>query len=330
MARIRTVSNTDSAAQYITIQAACDASLSGDSIFVSGSAVAYARFTIDNKRLFVFGPGWSPDKSNALTCRISGCVVEGRGASGSELHGLTFTSSVQINSTSLGINNLTFIRNKFESVVIYLYYSLSNFLFEGNWFENSYVNAASGNLSSVIFVNNIFFHATNYNIYGLAGTNIMFNHNLWYGSATGSPDCFNACANLMIMNDIFVRRNAANGNSNSSFQMSLTYLTTNNTPWKSNGSRDGGNQAGINPLMVAQTSVNTGVNNPLLDFSIPSGPANNAGNDGKDLGLLYDIGRTNWTRSRASNLPFIYKMTITSMLIQLGTNLQVTVDAKSN
>jgi len=45
-ANIRTVSNIDAAARYTTIQAACDASNSGDSIYASGSPLTYASFSL--------------------------------------------------------------------------------------------------------------------------------------------------------------------------------------------------------------------------------------------------------------------------------------------
>lgn len=332
-ATIRTVSNSDSAAQYITIQAACDASASGDSIYVSGSSTNYGAFTINNKKLAVFGPGWSPDKNSPYTALVSGCTLTGTGATGSELHGLTFISRLSINDNNAGINNVLFIRNKFQGIQINCYYSLSNYVFESNWFDNSVLTEDYGSISFSIFRNNIFYHTSNYSIYQFNGTNILFDHNLWYGPSTGSADCFYSCQNLTLTNNIFVHRNAANGNNSSFFQNNITYQCINDTPWLSIGNRnDGGNIANKDPKMVDQASVNSGTNDPLLNFMIRSGPgpANNAGNDGKDMGLLYGTDRVNWTRSRGANLPFIYKMIIANASIAIGENLQVTVDAKSN
>jgi hypothetical protein len=331
-ATIRTVSNIDSAAQYTTIQAAIDASNTGDSVFVSGSPINYASFTISDKKLAVFGPGWSPNNQAALTAKVSGCTINGAATTGSEIQGLTFIGSVSINSSNLGVNNLQFIRNKFQGIYIYVYYAVSNYLFEGNWFDNSILYDYFGYaFSNWILHNNIFYNTSNYNVYGFTGTNILFDHNLWYGPSSGSIDCFVSCQNLMLTNNIFVRRNAANGNSSSSFQTNITYLCVNDAPWLSNGNfDDSGNVVGLNPMMVDQTSVSNGIDNPLLNFTIASGPANNAGNDGKDMGLLYQADRVNWTRSRGVNLPFIYKMTIKSVSIVLGSDLEVTVDAKSN
>ena len=58
---VRTVSNfIGTIAQYATIQAAVNASASGDTIYVHGSPNDYVSFSITDKRLTILGPGWSP------------------------------------------------------------------------------------------------------------------------------------------------------------------------------------------------------------------------------------------------------------------------------
>ena len=58
-ATVRTVCNLPSpSGQYSTIQAAVDASFSGDTILVQGSGQSYSVFTIADKRLVIIGPGW--------------------------------------------------------------------------------------------------------------------------------------------------------------------------------------------------------------------------------------------------------------------------------
>jgi hypothetical protein len=99
-----------------------------------------------------------------------------------------------------------------------------------------------------------------------------------------------------------------------------------------NGNVDvGGNVANTDPQMVSQVSVNNGVNNPLLDFTIPAGPANNSGSDGKDMGLLYDItGSLNWANTRNSRLPRIFTMNISNPTVQAGATITVSVVAKTS
>jgi hypothetical protein len=77
--------------------------------------------------------------------------------------------------------------------------------------------------------------------------------------------------------------------------------------------------------------VNNGTNDPLLDFTIAAGPANNSGTDGKDMGLLYDAtGSLNWATSRSSRLPYIFSMNITNPTISQGGSMEVKVEARKN
>src|SRR5690606_25878408 len=97
---------------------------------------------------------------------------------------------------------------------------------------------------------------------------------------------------------------------------------SNATPWAVNSNIDGGgNVANTSPGMVDQTTVNGASSSPLLNFTIASGPANNSGSDGKDMGLLFDTtGSLNWNNSRNSRLPRIFSMNITTPTVTPGGN----------
>jgi hypothetical protein len=237
------------------------------------------------------------------------------------------------------------IRNRFfngGSNISFSCCSVSTFtgwLFEGNWFDNAQINGSGSfnTFQNFLFHNNIF-HENGSQVGGnianfVTCINVLFDHNLWYGPGSGTRDCF-AGANQFInfTNNIFVRRNAASTVFSSTFTSNITYNAGNNTPWASNGNVDGGgNIANTDPQMVDQASVDAGTNNPLLDFSIPAGPANNAGTDGKDLGLLYDpVGSLNWANSRNSRLPRIFSMNITTPTVPAGGNVTVNVVANTS
>src|SRR5262245_26126388 len=129
---IRTVSNTPSTlAQFSTIQAAVDASSSGDSIYVHGSPNPYPLFTITNKQLVIIGPGWSPNKNLPLTAVVNGCVINGAPSSNTEIQGLTFNNTININSDKA--DNIRFIRNYFGSFITINQggVTYSGYLFEG-------------------------------------------------------------------------------------------------------------------------------------------------------------------------------------------------------
>lgn len=340
MARVLTVSNNPSTiAQYNTIQAAIDAANTGDTIYVHGSPNTYAASTITNKQLVIIGPGWMPDKTLPQTAKIAAITLSGAGTSGTELQGLTMLGEVRI--TTAGLNNLRFIRNQFLDLDVVLVPSsvgtISGYLFEGNWFNLSGVQVSNSNpVQNFIFQNNIFYEtqtaAFSYSLFGFTNSvNILLDHNLFYGPSSGSGNVFGGdTRSLILSNNIFVRRNPANNLSNSAFNNNITFNTGNDAPWSVNSNTDGGgNVAGQDPQMADQAGVDGGTNNPLLNFTIAAGPANNTASDGKDMGLLFDAsGSLNWTNSRNSRIPRIFSMNISTPTVAPGGNVSVTVESR--
>jgi len=339
-AAVRTVSNNpNTIAQFNTIQAAVDASASGDSIYVHGSATSYANFTITDKRLIIIGPGWSPQRSfQPLKAILQSITFAGTGSDFSEIQGLVITGVVTCGFNHP--NNLHFIRNQFSHQVIINYGTAvyTGYVFQDNWFDNGSMVIGNSNNSYVncLFQNNIFYSSstTTSNVYGLGTcSNVVFDHNFWYGPSSGSGICFSGgCSQLLLTNNIFVHRNAAANNTFSIFNNNITFSSGVDNPWDAAYSNSGsGNVQGQDPQMVSQTAVNTGTDDALLDFTIASGPANNSGTDGKDMGLLFDpSGLLNWANSRMSRLPFVYKLTITNSVIASGGTLNVQVEARKS
>lgn len=345
LATVRTVSNVPSTlAQYNTIQAAVNASDNNDTIYVHGSPNAYGPFTIDNKKVAVIGPGWGPDKNLPFTAIVQGLTIVGAAASGTEIQGLIISGTFNINSSHP--DNLRVIRNYFtpsqtfyvaENNVTYIGY-----LIEGNVFDNAQLIATPGSTYQNFLIQNNYFYETGCcvdgNIHGFTNSvNVLINHNLFFGPATNTRTVFNTnCRFLSITNNIFVRRDAGERNSLSTFNNNITFYPTGSTapsdPWSINSNvNSGGNISNQDPQMSAQAAVNAGTNNPLANFTIASGPANNAGSDGKDIGLLFDAtGSLNWTNSRGSRLPFIYSMNITNPTIPQGGTINVQVEARKN
>jgi hypothetical protein len=337
---IRTVSNSPSTlAQFNTIQAAITASSSGDTVYVHGSPNAYAAFTITNKQLVIMGPGWSPNKNLPFTAVVPGLTITGATSGNTEIQGMVITSTININSNHP--DNLRFIRNQFFNLGISIVegsVTYSGYLFEGNMFDNAQVQASTASTyQNFLFQNNYFFEngtVLGANITGFQNSvNVLFNHNLWFGPGSGTRDCFAGNSRFMtITNNIFVRRDAATSNSFSTFNNNITFNAGTNTPWASNSNVDaGGNVTNQDPQMVNQAAVNAGTDNPLNDFTIAAGPANNSGSEGKDMGLLFDAtGSLNWANSRGSRLPFVFSMNIVNPTIPVGGTLNVQVEARKN
>lgn len=355
-ATVRTVSsNPSTLGQFSTIQAAIDASNSGDSVYVYGSPNTYPGFSIVDKVITVIGPGWAPDKNLPLQAVVDGATIRnspaGGSPDGSELHGLVFTGSVIASKNQvggdIGVNNVRLIRCQFNSGPQWDIGS-SGFLIEGCMFFGTLSFNASTTYQAFLFQNNMFFLSTcciGSLISGLTNSvNVRFDHNLFFSSNNsggGTVAAFSGnCRFLSISNNVFNQVNAGlnvsfstfNNNITNNITLNSTNAVSNATPWATNSNVDGGgNVANQNPQLNAQTSVNSGNGTGLQDFSIAAGPANNSGSDGKDMGLLYDVtGSLNWTNSRNGRVPRIFSMNITTPSVAPGGTLSVTVDARKS
>lgn len=341
-AAVRTVSNVPSTlAQFNTIQAAIDASANGDTVYVHGSPNQYAFFTLADKKVTIIGPGWSPDKNMPLQVIVQGAQLQNNLAAGdvagSEIQGMIFTSNVEVAGSNAGIatSNIRVIRCQFNSTVSVSTGS-TGFLFEGNIFYNAVNFNGGATYTNFLFQNNLFYASvccSGASITSLTNcVNVRFDHNLFYGDG---PVVFGSnCRFLTITNNIFNKRNPAANLSLSTFNNNITNQcgATGDTAWIRNNNVDGGgNIAGQNPQMADQTSVDAANTNPLQNFTIAAGPANNAGSDGKDIGMLFDaVGTLNWTNSRNSRLPRIFSMNIINPTIAPGGTLNVAIDARKS
>jgi len=352
-ATVRTVSsNPSNLGQFSTIQAAIDASVDSDTVYVYGSPNVYAAFTISDKKITVIGPGWAPDKNLPFTATVAGVTINNSAAGGSpdgsELHGLVFNSTATLSNaggTNTGVNNIRLIRCQFIGTVG-VELASSGFLFEGCIFYSNVTFTGSLTYTNFLFQNNMFFFAASFTqVQGLTNAvNIRFDHNLFYSSNNSAGGTFSVfssnCRFLTFSNNVFNQANAGNNVSFSTFTNNITNNITlnsanaasNATPWAVNSNVDGGgNIANQNPAMVNQTVINGNNNSPLLNFTIASGPANNSGSDGKDMGLLFDaVGSLNWANSNNSRLPRIFSMNITTPTVTPGGNLSVTVEARKS
>lgn len=355
-ATVRTVSsNPSTLGQFSTIQSAIDASNSGDTVYVYGSPNVYANFTIVDKVITVLGPGWSPDKNMPLTALVDGASIRnspaGGSPDGSELHGLIFVNTVTVSKNQVGgdvgPNNIRLVRCQFSGAVQWDLAS-NGFLIEGNIFYNTLGFNGSSTYQNFLIQNNMFFFSTcclGAQVSGLTNSvNIRFDHNVFYSTNNangGTVSLFSSnCRFLTFTNNIFNQTNAGINVSFSTFNNNITNNVTlnsanavsNATPWAVNSNVDGGgNVANQNPQMASQTGINGGASDPLQDFTIAAGPANNSGSDGKDMGLLFDgTGSLNWTNSRNGRVPRIFSMNITTPSVAPGGTISVTVDARKS
>ncbi len=338
-ATVHTVSNSPTTlAQFNNIQTAVTAAATGDTIYVHGSPNAYFAFTQTNKQLTIIGPGFSPDKNFPFAALIPGMTITGATCANSEYQGLTFTSTIAINTSKP--DNLRFIRNNFSNLSLQILaggVTYSGYLFEGNVFDNSSVDGSGGTTyQNFLFQNNEFYEsgARDGNLSGFNNCiNVLFDHNVWFGPSTGTRNVTNNSQNrfMTFSNNIFVRRSFNTGRVlNSTFNNNITFNAGVNNPWVNDGNVNGvGNVENQDPQMANQTAVNAGTASSISDFSIAAGPANNSGSDGKDMGFLFDaVGSLNWANSRNSRLPRIFSMNVITPTVPAGGNVTINVDAR--
>ena len=338
-ATIHTVCNLPNCgAQYTSIQAAVDAASSGDIIYVQGSSTSYGSVTITNKSLQLIGAGYAPNKQSmqpstvptiTFISNIAGSV------DGSEVQGFVCTNILfQNNIPSSTISGLLISNNKINNLSLSGLYTNSNFsniIIQNNYITNQFTGSGINIYSNVLVQNNVIY-ATNSGIYSFYNTSsFLFDHNLVYNG----PEAFVGSRYILATNNIFVERTSTLTTSWGefiTFTNNITYNCGQNSPWTINNNIDGGgNISNQNPQMVDQVAVDGGTNNPLLDFSVPSGPANNAGTDGLDLGVRFDAtGALNWAKSRTSLLPYIYSSVLNNPTIPAGGTLEINITAKSN
>ena len=87
----------------------------------------------------------------------------------------------------------------------------------------------------------------------------------------------------------------------------------------------------MDPMMVDQAAVNSGTATEISNYTSASGPANNSGSDGKDMGVLYDpTGGLNWIHGRNTRFPSVVLMNIANPVLGAGGTLNITVEARKN
>lgn len=333
---IRTVSNNPSTiAQFNTIQAAINASVSSDTVLVHGSTLTYGGFDITNKRITIIGPGFSPDIQSPLTAVVLGNVnISGAASKKTEIHGMVFIGSNNYINFASSIDSINFYRNVLGTIYLAPGITVTHFVFTGNYFTSAISSHPFTIHQNFLFENNVF-ETSGVCISSMnnaSNNNLLFNHNLFF-AGNGSPvNTFTNVTNALFVNNIFVERNFDATISQCTFTNNLTFNCSPADPWSVNGNTNGGgNVPGMDPQMTDQAAVNNGTANTISNYTISSGPANNAGTDGKDMGLLYDpTGLNNWIHGRNARMPSVTLMTITNPVLVVGEVLQVNIEARKN
>lgn len=323
---VHTVDNRDqSGAQFTDLQAAIDASATGDIIQVHPSMTSYGNVTI-NKTLTIFGLGHNPENSNGEVAMLA-IVTFIDNSGNSELKGLvlgTVTCGTSANNTNL--SNIHLINNRVTTQIFgSLSEGLSNsWVIEGNYFSSSSDGLIQPrNTSHSWQIKN---NVLRGGLFGLDNTFIVTN-NMFITTASVF-NFFGQCNNPLVNNNIFLATNddlteIGITNSTITFENNITYNYTGTTLADLSGSGNLNNQ---NPLFENLLNDNlTDFYNNNYDLAAGS-PGINAGSDGTDIGLygnnfIFDNdGRPNLT-------PYPESILITNSVLAPGQTLNVNFSA---
>ncbi len=294
---------------YTTLQAAVDAAIGGDTIYMEGSTTDYAGATI-NKQLTIVGPGYflnenPKTQANKLEAQFNSDLTFATGSGGSTLMGCRFSSYLIIN-----VDDITVIRNYLMAVEFET--TCDNTLIAQNYVDY-HIGASVGAMTNSVVVNNII--GRQFFAYATSGPLVVSN-NIFTGIGYNSPiDCFNA----NIQNNILIYESATidlnSGNS------------INNNILAADGTDASGNLYNIDMTTVfadfdGQLEMSTDGKWKLKAGS----PALGAGASGVDCGAYG--GLAPYILSGIPNLPHIYEASVQAAASS-ESGLQVTIHVKS-
>lgn len=318
-AKVITVNNnTNSPGQYSSLQQAIDSASAGDTIYVHGSATSYGNVSV-KKRLFFFGTGNKPNKSNVLVSEAGNIQLDTlagvSGASGTKIIGFKL-NSVKGYTGPGGTKNVLVSRNYFISGGTKVNVTGSGWILENNILYPSTIDL--NNNSNVIVRNNIF------NDSYLTASNqptVLISNNVFLGNGSALTSVTNA----LVANNIFYGATPnGTGVNNNTFSNNISYQTTNDTmPYGTNAGS--GNLYGQNPLF---TNVPASAFNYGYDFTLSAtSPGKNAGTDATDIGIFGGVAPfVDMTGTPA--IPQVKTLTILNPVISVGDSLQVIIKAK--
>lgn len=287
-ATVRTVSNHPAGgAQYTGLQAAYNASTSGDTLLLEGTDIVYfleCNVTW-NKSITVIGIGFNPNKQMPKRSKIrnTDCQSELRitaGGSGSRFYGIEFTNNVY--SANQALSNLVFENCKFNTHANFDQGVATNFAFRNCIFDGdnqaNLMFGVNGVSATGIVSNCIFDGYVEGNNSGLA--TVTIEHCLFLSA---SVNCFSNLYYATISNNIFMNRFPA-GTTNSNYQNNLCRVAGTFPPSPANGNTASGNIENSNPLFVS-LPVST-LYNTTQDYHLQAGsPATAAASNGTDIGV---------------------------------------------
>ena len=340
-ATIRTVSNDpQNPAQFTTVQAAVNAAVAGDTIYVNASNTIYSENVSVTKRLVLIGGGYkSSSQLNFRTFvnRIDMPFLGSNNPSGTVITGFEIGNIASATTGSLPISNIRIFRNLIGSLSTYgsnweiynniltgtlnLTQSTANIFVRNNIFASTFISGSSTGPASTLIDHNIFLES-----FGQALNNLQ--------NATLTNNIFAFSSTSAFVIDGGTRLNTFNNNLCSTVSISNVPPTNS---FSSNANLESGNLVGVNPQFInVPNFANYDAN---ANYRLQTGsPARNAGTDGTDLGIyggLYPFPSggapgSGFDTSAFPPIPQVTSLNIQNSNITPGTQLRVQIQATTN
>lgn len=329
-----TVDNNPSAgADFTSLQAAIDAAVIGDTIYVHPSAVAYGNITI-NKTLHLRGPGHLPEVTSGEAATIGNITFTAViGAPNSSISGLR-TGDISTGN-SQNYSGLTLTNNRLGRVLGSNTLNQSNgWVISGNVFlVNMFSILQKGNNSNWVVVNNFIQNqatSSTWQIFtGFNASDLLRNNIIVSSQNTGNVKIFENCLNTVFENNLLLFLGTATGLNNTgssvTFNNNLTYSYTGLTLSDLPGATNLNN---TDPQFVnGGTTPTFGYSK---DFNLTdSSPGSGYGVDGQDIGI-YGNSYPFDMRGYPDDLPYVTSLIINNTVVSTGGTLNVQFAAEGN
>jgi len=342
LAITRTVSNNPNIpAQFASLQVAVDASATGDTLLIHGSAVSYGDVNV-GKSLVLIGPGYRPTGQNGLAATVGDLRIFAAAAGDADnvvVLGLTISSLRPNGNTNCGNGFAVKMRLERCQVAGVSPYTLqtgpaSTELFaEQCVFSGTYTgtgNCGGQGINSALISNSIF--TGNYNNSSAAASAVISNCIFFGGGSTLST-----IQNTILSNTIFFGTNMNSGTKTGcTFNSNLTFSTNNNSAEYGGGNITTGTIENANPQFISGppnpaagqnflTLFNSGFN---LNLS-PGSPALSAGSDGTNIGTSGGANGFDYITQSSTRGPQMSTLIINNASLPENGTLDVNFSAKS-
>lgn len=318
-AAVHRVNNTGADADFSDIQAAHDAALAGDSLYIEASPSSYGNIII-SKEIHLFGPGYRLAENQNLQANITpasvGFLYLTNGCDGSTIQGMSITNNITNSGAVATFSNIIISRNQIIGGIRFnTTGSTEDIFIIGNEIWGSYntywsITTAGASPKNLIVLNNIFRYATYAYISLSTTTTAIFTNNVFEGRTITTTNC-------NFQNNILLSGTMANPTMNL-----YSYNVSTGTQFPAGNN----NQQNVNNASIFVGWPTIGGNSEDGRFALLGGsPAEGAGNGGADCGVFG--GPSPYILSGIPPIPTIYKFESPNVVTG---NFTITLSTRSN